>query len=159
MSNEALAKEASILEMVNTFLPGRRDISGIRDALLNAVKDYPASAVNEACRQFSDGRVLGHNNAYAPNGAELAVETRRHMPALPPDPDDLTDMRNLKSYPIGELPVGINTIGPLEIDFGRGRVDLRHMSTEDKEAVLQHHGIPPAIASDAVRPPQLKRMR
>jgi hypothetical protein len=67
----------------------------------------------------------------------------------------------LISYRIGEPPPpGTVALGPIEVDFGNGRIDMRSMTPAEKETVLANKGAPdPAPQIEGARfTPHVKRM-
>lgn len=152
------AKEASIL----TLLEGYRS-SQVTDefieACCRAAEPYSVEAVARACQRFADGDVPGHNSAFLFHAAQLAEQCRFFDDMLSRQADA---GEQLVSYPIGALPPpGTVPLGPLDADFGHGRINMRKLSPADKEFVMTNGRLPPQrIGTD--RPqlalPSLKRM-
>lgn len=154
--DQALAKEAAIISMLERFLMGQtRDISGPLGILLRSVEEYPLAAVVGACRAYAGGEVAGHNNSFVPNAVQFIVEVKRHVPLGVWDRSDLTDIRNLRPYPIGGLPPpGTVPLGPVSVDFGYGKIDMTKLTPKEQEAVFRNKRLP--RGDSAV--PRLKRM-
>ena len=129
-------------------------------AYLVAVSDCSIEAVERACTAFLKGQVIDFNNDFASTGPRLAEEARKWDAAMRTHAEavDARSRERLVGYPIGALPPPPAVpLGPLEVDFGTGVINMRGMSPAEKEAVLRNKCIPPSIASGAVRP-QLRKM-
>lgn len=138
MSMESDAIEIEVLRLIDSF---RFSASGAQiDAYIAAVSGYSANAVRQAVDRLVGGHVQ-RNHEFMPNAPELAIQARmfheieQRSAGAPAE--------KLVSYPMGELPPpGHVPLGPLEVDAGHGRIDLRGLSHKDKEYVLTHHRLP-----------------
>lgn len=111
------------------------------DAYVKALEPYSAKAVRQAVDRLVDGQVQ-RNNEFMPMAPEVAIQARMFHEIeqrLTGDPAE-----KLVSYPIGApVPEGYVPLGPLEVDAGHGKIDLRGLNHKDKEYVLTHHRLPP----------------
>lgn len=107
-------------------------------AYLGAVLDQPLEALREACREFGSGTLDRYHNAI-PSAAELAARTRFIAGILARrDGEPEADM---VTYRLGEEPpAGFIALGPAEVDYGHGKINLRHMTPRQKDAVLAGGG-------------------
>jgi hypothetical protein len=118
------------------FLAGRVD-RAIIDAYLAAVANNSVEAVALACRRFAEGDVPGWDAGRAPTAPQVAQQARIFDQARAYQANREARDR-LVAYKMGELPPpGATPIGPLEVDFGNGRIDMRDMTPTDKETVLR----------------------
>lgn len=145
---ELLAREAMILTLLRGYPSLASSISrGTIESYIIAVADYSSTALADACDRFRIGDVDGYDRRFPPNTAELATMARMY---------DTIEKREagvpaekLKVYPIGApVPDGYVPLGPIEVDAGHGRIDMRGLSHADKEFVLQHHRLPPKKQDD-----------
>ena len=139
--SEETAKQAAILKLMRGFPSSQSSISeGTIAAYMEALEKYPVEAIGQAVNRYLSGDVPGQNRAFLPTAAELAsqaglfhriagIEARKAA------------QEQLTSYPMGELPPpGMEALGPLEVDFGKGMIDLRGMTLAEKEIVLSSKG-------------------
>lgn len=118
---------------------------GTIDAMLAECLPYRLDAVEHACKRFSSGQVDGRNNAFPPSAAELCIQVRLYHDILERIDRDRADRPKLVVYKIGETPPPpLEALGPIKVDFGQGTIDMTDMTLAEKEAVLQHKGLPPA---------------
>jgi hypothetical protein len=101
-------------------------------AYLSAVEGFELEAVESACKEFLTG-ALNRNHSFPPTAAELAQRSQLH--------DDILRPRQAQQeigYSIGTLPPpGFVPLGPLEVDFGEGPIDMRNMTWAEKAEVLR----------------------
>ena len=110
---------------------------------LEAVEDFPVEAIGHACKRFLTGDVPGHNNGFMPTAAELSEQSKLFADVLAQIERNRQEEPKLIMVPIGEpLPEGAVPLGPISIDFGDGRIDMRGMTPAEKEAVLTSKGLP-----------------
>jgi hypothetical protein len=124
------------------------------EAYLISVEDVPTDILGAACRSY----LKPPARQYAPSGSELAERCEMMMPHER-DPNDVRDMRNLVTYPIGgEPPEGMVPAGILSIDFGdrRGRINMTRLSHKEQERVM--HGATPPKTITVGSVPTLRRM-
>lgn len=146
--------------MLEAF-PSGTITEGTPAAYAGVVEGCSLEAVRLACDDFASGRIEGRDKRWVPSGAEFAERVRlmdvaiarRDGTALPAEP--------LTVYRIGaEPPAGFVPLGPLEIDHGHGRIDMRRLSHADKEFVLDHKRLPsPAETKKLTVLPRLQRMQ
>jgi hypothetical protein len=123
------------------------------DAYCRQVADNSLEAVQSAAALLGGGKATGQDKRFVPSAAELAEQARAF--------DEIIARRDepapqLVSYPIGaQPPDGYVALGPIEVDFGSRRIDMRNMSPEEKEAVFENRGLPQAKPGLL---PNLKRM-
>jgi hypothetical protein len=118
---ESDAKETSILQLLAGY-PQFKPTDEFVDAMLRAVESYSARAVAQACQRFSDGAVPGHDNRYVLNAMELAEQVRLFH--------DLDARVRVPLYS-----------GILEMDWGRGRVDMRGLTVDEQDRIIEGHGM------------------
>lgn len=121
MTQDRQAKEAIILTFLDNY-PLFKVTDGFIDALLRAVEPYSARSVEQACQRFADGAVSGHDNRYVINGPELAEQCRL-----------FDDLRTRTVVPLFS--------GIIEMDFGHGRVDMRGLTVDEQDRVIDAHGV------------------
>lgn len=157
-TSEELARKTLILGLLEGYLTLASSITeGTVDSFLSATSGYSISALRAACERYSTGDVDGHDRRFPPNAGELAamarmfddIEKRRAAPA-----------EALVAYPIGaEPPAGYVPLGPLEIDHGYGRINLRGLDHPTKEFVMVNKRLPaPEEAKRIGVVPKLQRM-
>lgn len=160
MSNESDVKEIQILQLLAGFSASPVTATTI-DAYLAAVDEYSAEAVTLACKRFAAGDVPGQNKAFRPSVPELVEQVRLFVSAIRIRDAGKEERAQLVSYPIGgEPPPPMKALGPVEVDFGGGRINMRDMTPTEKEAVLAEKGAPPAnkkLPRDVLIP-RLKRV-
>ena len=129
-----------------------------RDAYAAAVSTFSVEAVKRACERFSTGDVEGVDRHYGPSAAELAAMARMFQQIK--DRQDVPAER-LISVPIGRpMPEGYVPLGPIEVDFGHGRIDMRQLDHQAKEFVLKHKRLPdPEERKQVGVQPRLQSMR
>jgi hypothetical protein len=138
-TEESLALEALILTLLRGFPSSAASVSrGLIDSYVSILGTYSIKSVRQACDRYAHGQVERADDRFAPSAAELAQMARMFdeiaKPAL---------VEQLVVYPIGgEPPPGHVPLGPLEIDHGHGRIDMRGMDHRTKEFVLKHHRLP-----------------
>lgn len=151
------AKRALILGMLEAW-PSGNVTSGTDAAYASAVENESREAVKVACAEFAAG-TLDRDHRFAPTGAEFAQRVRLIETAIAYRDRTAPPAPKLVSYPIGgEPPPGYVPLGPLEADFGHGRIDMRGLDHRTKEYILQHHRLPPADTKRIGVQPRLQRM-
>lgn len=114
-------------------------------AYILAVEDFSTEVVMEACRYFR----RPSDRTYAPSAPELA-DICRMMSRPERDLDDVTDMRNLISFPQGALPPpGYELVGSLSIDYGHGKIDTRRMTEAERVQLDRDPGLQRRLANKA----------
>jgi hypothetical protein len=160
MNLELAAIEREVLNLLASF-PGSSITEATVNAYLAAVEDFSAEAVKLACRRFVAGDVPGQNKAFRPSAAELVEQVRIFVSAIRIRDAGKEERAQLVSYPIGgEPPPPMKALGPVEVDFGGGRINMRDMTPSQKEEILANKGAPPAnrkLPRDTLLP-RLKRM-
>ena len=144
---------------MNAFPASLSNITaGVIDAYVEATFDCDEDAITRSIEQYRSGRVEEHNGPVVPDAAAFARNVRMWVRALEFMAGEGKQER-LISYPQGELPPPpAEPLGPLQVDFGEGVIDLRGKSHTEKEAILSAKGNPTArITADAPRP-KLKRI-
>ncbi len=144
--------------MLEAF-PSGAITDGTPAAYADAVAECSNEAVTLACEDFASGRIDGRDKRWAPSGAEFAERVRLMDMAIARRDDTALPAEPLTVYRLGtEPPAGFVPLGPLEIDHGHGRIDMRRLSHADKEYVLTHHRLPPAKADKRIGvTPRLQR--
>lgn len=149
------ARKALIIKLANNYGWSASNFTkGELDSIIEATAKCSLDGLGRAVSQFMEGRVDEHNNSRMPTGAELAVKARLWDYAT-------TDRKveRLVTYPIGELPPApLVPLGPVEIDFGDGRINLRGLSHAEKEQILAAKGHPTERITNDVPKPRLKRL-
>lgn len=141
MQDEKPARKALIIKLANSY--GWEVGNFTRDqlaAMVEATAEASLDALARSVGQFMAGKVEGHNNARMPSGAELASNARMWDEAIA-----VVAGRNagpkLTAYPIGTLPPPpLVPLGPLEVDFGEGKINMRDMAPGEKEKLLANKG-------------------
>lgn len=95
-------------------------------AFVDATKDVSLEALRRSVEQFSTGKVE-RNNAFPPNSAEVAENARLWQHALD----------GLKVEPV-TLHNGL-----LNVDYGRGSIDMRGLTNAEQDAVMALSGLAP----------------
>lgn len=129
-----------------------------RDAYVAAVSAFSVESVKRACERFATGDVEGVDRHYGPSAAELASMARMFQSIR--DRQD-APAEHVISVPIGRpLPPGYVPLGPIEVDFGHGRIDMRKLDHKAKEFVLKHQRLPdPEERKQVGVQPRLQSMR
>lgn len=161
MSMESAAKETELLNLLAAF-SGSPITDATVDAYIGAVDAYTVEAVALACRRFIAGDVPGQNKAYRPSAAELVEQVRIFANAIRFREGAKEERAKLVSYRMGEEPPPpMVALGPVEVDFGQGPIDMRDMTPAEKEFVLTHKRRPDPdakIEAHASVLPRLQRM-
>jgi len=132
-----------VLNLMATF-SGSPTTAAAIDAYLGAIAEYSDEAVTLACKRFIAGDVPGQNKSFRPSAPELVEQVRLFANAIAFREREASKRDALVAYPMGgELPVGMVPLGPLEVDFGKGRIDMREMAPAEKEFVMKHQRLPP----------------
>lgn len=163
-TEDTLAREALII----TFLRGYPNLASsigkaTISAYLAAVDRYSVTALQGALDRYRANEVAGHDKRFVPNAIELADVVRmfdtaeryqRKRAAGIGHRDDVI------SIPIGsDPPPGYVPLGPLQVDFGSGRIDMRGMDHATKEHVLTHKRLPAVDTGKRLAvTPKLQRM-
>lgn len=129
------AKEAALIGLLDIYHTADRVTDAAYQGMVAALEPFSLDVVVRACAAFRGGAVEGHNNAFPPNEAQL-VQVLRDFDA----PAGI-DMRGLASFPIGKVPPGVRTIGAIEADYGHGRINMVHLTPEQKDVVEHHKGV------------------
>jgi hypothetical protein len=157
-TEEMLAREALILSLLRGYPSLASSITrGTIDSYVSAVDGYSVSALRNACDRYGTGDVEGYDRRWPPNAAELATLARMY---------DTIEKRSfepapkLVSYPIGgQPPAGHVPLGPDEVNFGHGRINMRGLDHRTKEFVLRHKRLPePEETKQIGVVPKLQRM-
>ena len=144
MSNNELAIESLVIEVLSGY-GSASDLSEPNiNSYVSCLAEFNVEAVAHAVRQFRMGQVEGHNNAFPPSAPALAKLTAIYNDVLLRIARAKDDSKRLVAYPMGaEPPAGTVPLGPLEVDFGKGRIDMREMAPAEKEFVMKHQRLPP----------------
>ncbi len=161
MNSNELAIESLVIEA----LSGYGSATDLSEANINSyvsrLAEFNVEAVAYAVRQFGMGQVEGHNNAFPPTAPELAKLTAVYNDVLVRVAKAKDQRERLVAYPMGgEPPPGMVPLGPLEVDFGQGRIDMRNLSPADKSYVMTNKRLPPPAGADEAKVvvPFIKRM-
>jgi hypothetical protein len=139
MTMESDAIESEVLRLMANFLFSATDTQ--IDAYIAALAIYSPKAVKQAVDRLIDGQVQ-RNHEFMPKAPEVAIQARMFHEIEQRLNGEAAE--KLVSYPIGApVPEGYVPLGPLEVDAGHGKIDLRGLSHADKEFVLRHHRLPP----------------
>lgn len=120
---EAEAKEASVLRLLDSYHNADRVSDAAYAAMLEGIAPYSVEAVVLACRRFRNADVEGHNNAFAPNEAQLVSVVRDEQERL----DRV--VRPLQ--------------GVTEVNFGHGTIRTGHLTSAEVDFVFHHKGMLP----------------
>lgn len=127
-------------------------------AYADAVAECSIEAVKLACHDFASGRVEGRDKRWVPSGAEFAERVRLMDKAIARRDGTAPAIEETKVYRIGESPpAGYVPLGPVSVDFGHGRIDMKALSHKDKEYVLQHQRMPEPETKRVGFTPKLQR--
>lgn len=157
-TEETLAREALILSLLRGYPSLASSITrGVIDSYVSAVDGYSVTALRNACERYRTGDVEGYDRRWPPNAAELATMARMFDELAKRDTERAP---KLVVYPIGgEPPPGHVPLGPIEVNFGHGRIDMRGLDHKTKEFVMQHKRLPePAETKQIGVVPRLQRM-
>ena len=146
MGNERTTVEALILNMMRGFPSSQGSVTeGVLASYVSACEGMSTEAVHHACRRFLIGDVPGHNNAFMPTAAELSEQVKIFDGVLRQVARSKEEQPKLIAVPIGqELPPGAVPLGPLSVDFGRGKIDMSAMTLAEKEEIIRNNGVFPA---------------
>lgn len=138
---EAATRKALIVKLSNNYDWSAGNFSMAQlDAIVEATAGVSFDALARSVGQFMAGKVEGHNNARMPSGAELAINARMWDEAIAVVAGRNTGPK-LTAYPIGTLPPPpLVPLGPLEVDFGEGKINMRDMAPGEKETLLANKG-------------------
>lgn len=130
------------------------------DVYAETVAEYSLEAVALACARYRSGEVPDQDRAYAPSSGALAQQCRLFRDALAYRDREVAERAHIIVYPIGAIPPPPAVpLGPIEVDFGDGMIDMRDMAPAEKDKILEARGR--AVESKAVpgwARPQIKRM-
>ena len=118
------------------------------DAYVAGVEDVSVESVQRSCKQFSEGRVDGHNNAFMPTVAELASNARQWDEAIAyvTASQELRKLENLQVVKIGEQPKPPAVpLGPTKLNIGGFDRDLTGWSHEEKEEAITTGKVPKSV--------------
>lgn len=157
---DLLAIKAVLVEMAEQGWPQSRITGANIDALAALLLPYGVEAVTRTAYELANAK-LDRDHAFFPTGAEMTKRAGTWKDAL-----DFRDKARaevaadkLVPVPIGKMPPGLPPAGILDVDFGRGKIDLRGMDPKQVEAVLANKGEVDVIEGGAVQPRlNLKRM-
>lgn len=144
MTMESDAIESEVLRLMANFLFSATDAQ--IDAYIAALAIYSPKAVRQAVDRLIDGQVQ-RNHEFMPKAPEVAIQARMFHEIEQRLNGEAAE--KLVRYPIGgNPPEGYVPLGPIEVDAGHGRIDMRGLTHEEKEFVLQHHRLPPKKQDD-----------
>lgn len=110
------------------------------DAYISAVSSYSPGAVKQAVDRLVNAEV-DRKHEYVPNAPELAQQARMFHEIEQRKTAEPTE--RLVSYPIGgSPPPGYEPLGPIEVDFGHGKINLRGMTYAEKMEVYRLKRLP-----------------
>jgi hypothetical protein len=140
--------------MFSGFLSSLAKVTkGVISSYAETLEPYSLEVVTLACARFKDCDVPDQSREFAPSVAALADQCRLFRDAIAFRDRNKAEREKIIVYPIGELPPPPAVpLGPISVDFGHGRIDMRDKTPAEREAIMQAKGLPP----DAV--PQIKRM-
>jgi len=117
MSKESQAKRAKILDVLEGYssLMGR-DLTGLTNSLARAAEPYPLDVVIDACRRL----------------AQVC-----HYPPTPADMTEQCEHFNAAMHPVV---VPLYT-GIINMDFGHGSIDMRGLTRQEQDKVIDAGGI------------------
>lgn len=143
MNSNELAIESLVIEALSGY-GSASDLSEPNiNSYVSCLAEFNVEAVAHAVRQFRMGQVEGHNNAFPPSAPALAKLTAIYNDVLLRI-SVAKESKRLVAYPMGaEPPAGTVPLGPLEVDFGQGKIDMRNMAPAEKEFVMKHKRFPP----------------
>lgn len=121
-----LAKEALILDLFDGYLSAKPSAENLA-RYLAAVADLSVEAVARSVKQFNDGLVERDNRDFAPSAETFSHNARRWQKAI-----DTRDDTGPKLYN-----------GLLNMDFGRGLVDMRGLKREEQDRIIDLNGVAP----------------
>lgn len=122
------ARKVQVTRLFSSWLSaaGNVDMDNI-NAFVEATADVSLEALTRSVEQFTSGKVE-RNNAFPPSSAELAENARLWESALRKNhADDDPPLHN----------------GLLNVDFGRGKIDMRGLTAAEQDAVMDMKGIAP----------------
>lgn len=124
------------------------------EAYAVALGPYSVDAAKKACLRFSDPAYPRKDAHWHPSAVEVAAVARIYDSAQPTGEGD-----GLISYPIGALPPpGYVALGPLEGNWGYGRINMRDMSPRQKEIAMEVRK-PQRLTNERRPMPKLQGMR
>lgn len=151
------AKRALILTMLEAF-PSGAYTAGTPTAYADTVEDCSGEAVGLACADFAAGRVPERDQRWAPTAAEFAERARLMDRAIARRDGTAPAIEETKVYRIGESPPeGYVPLGPIEADFGHGRLNLRGLTHAQKEEALRTQRMPETEPKRVGFTPKLQR--
>lgn len=156
IEDEALAKEALILSLFRgyLYLIGKVSAASTK-SYLDALETVPLGAVKQAVERILSPNGPEQWRTYAPSAPDLAAYA-----ALFDRPGPTGEGDGLISYRMGELPPpGYVPLGPIDVDFGHGRINMRGLSHAQKEAIMQNKGEPSIAIGNQRVTPKLRAMR
>lgn len=141
-------RETLIWKLMNAFPASLTNVTaGVISAYVEATLDCDEEAITRSINQYRDGLVDEHRGPFAPDSGTFARNVRMWTQAIAFLSGAKTERESLVAYPIGALPPPpLVPLGPIEIDHGSGRIDMRAMSHSEKEAALI------AASPQAIRP-------
>lgn len=122
-SDSELAKEAKILDLFDGWPNATPTADNVR-AYVASLDGISLEAVSRSVDQFRAG-LVDRNNAFVPAAAELAENAREWQKAI--------DSRNDRGIVLHN--------GLLNIDYGRGKIDLRGLTAAEQDAVMDMKGV------------------
>lgn len=161
MNSSVLAIESLVIEALSGY-GSATDLSETNiNTYVSRLAEFSVEAVAYAVRQFNMGEVDGHDPAFPPSAAALARMTKIYNDVLLRVSRAKNERDRLVAYRIGdEPPPGTAPLGPLEVDFGQGKIDMRNLSPTDKAYVMTNKRLPPPAGADEAKVvvPFTKRM-
>jgi hypothetical protein len=86
--------------------------------------------------------VPGQNKSFRPKAPELVEQVRLFANAIRFREGAKDERAQIVSYPIGSAPPPpMVALGPISVDFGAGKIDMRDMRPSEKEAVHANRGM------------------
>ena len=122
-SDDALAKEALILDLFDRWPNFAPSADTIR-AYVADLDGMSVEAVRRSVDQFRSG-LVDRNNAFVPASPEVVANVREWQRAIDSRDDPGPTLHN----------------GLLNVDFGRGSIDMRGLTAEEQDKVMDMKGV------------------
>lgn len=118
---EVTAKAAAIYDLLVGYHQLTEKLTdAFLDGFVRVVDDCSPEAVRKACLRIASGRAPGVNSNFPPTPADVAISARLYQ-------DMAAERVPLYS-------------GILEMDWGHGRVDMRGLTVDEQDRIIEGHG-------------------